>query len=124
MIKTGKVIYNLLSTNSGITAKVGTRIYPIVMPENTVLPAIVYERSYINSYNRDGFISTTEIDVTVLTADYSDGIEICTLVDGVLNGYSGSISGSNVVDIQNQVGVETYAEETFLQKITYTITTN
>jgi len=54
MITTGKSIYDLLSADTSIAAAVGAKIYPLVAPEGTNLPFIIYERSYNNNYTKDG----------------------------------------------------------------------
>lgn len=38
-------LYAVLSGSSGLTALVGTRIYPDILPEETSLPAVVYSRT-------------------------------------------------------------------------------
>lgn len=37
-------LYNRLSTYAGLTALVGTRIYPLIMPQGVTYPALVYQR--------------------------------------------------------------------------------
>lgn len=37
-------IYTYIQTQSGVTALVSTRVYPIMMPQDFTLPAIVYSR--------------------------------------------------------------------------------
>ena len=38
-----KVIYTLLGADVGVIALVGAKVYPSRIPQNTVMPAIVYE---------------------------------------------------------------------------------
>lgn len=42
MTAPGKVIYEILSNDAGVTTLVSTRIFPIVAPQETVLPYVVY----------------------------------------------------------------------------------
>ena len=41
-MNTGKYIYSKLSAATAVTALVGTRIYPMYLPQNAVYPAVVY----------------------------------------------------------------------------------
>jgi hypothetical protein len=36
--------YSRLISHAGLSALVGDRIYPLVLPQNTALPAVVYQR--------------------------------------------------------------------------------
>ncbi len=44
-------IYTLLTGNSTLAAKVNTRIYPLVMPQDPALPAVTYQRISGNKFN-------------------------------------------------------------------------
>ncbi len=41
-MKLGRYIYNRLITHASLTALVGTRIYPVVAPQNATYPLITY----------------------------------------------------------------------------------
>lgn len=40
----GETVYSTLSSASGVTAIVGTAIYPLVIPQGAGLPAVTYQR--------------------------------------------------------------------------------
>jgi hypothetical protein len=42
-VKAAKALYNILSSNSALTAVVGNRINPLRIPETSALPAIAYQ---------------------------------------------------------------------------------
>jgi hypothetical protein len=42
-VNVGNEIYTALSANAPVAALIGTRIYPLLMPESVLLPAIVYQ---------------------------------------------------------------------------------
>jgi hypothetical protein len=121
MIKTGKVIYNLLSSNTGLTQTIGTNIFPLILSDNTPLPAVIYERSYSNEFNRDSFVSTSTIDITVLSENYSESINIAGEINETLNLYSGENSGIDVKIIRNISGNETFNEGVYIQKLTFEV---
>ena len=80
MIDFGKTIYSLLSTSTGVTGYTQA-IYPLVIPENTNLPAIVYKRSYDNEYSKDYRVgSTINLELTILSDTYNQGVDIADAV--------------------------------------------
>lgn len=117
MIKTGKKIYTLLSSSTGITQSVGTNIYPLILSENTPLPAVIYERSYSNDYNRDSFISTSTFDITVLSENYSESINVADEINDTLNLYS----DEQIIIIRNLSGAEAFNEGVYVQKLTFEV---
>lgn len=121
MIKIGKVIYNLLSNDLTVKGLIDDKIYPLVIPENTVLPVVVYERNFNIEYNSTNLVSTSTIDITILTEDYDEGINIASSIDGVLNGFKGTSDNIRVLDIKLNSGDETTGDNAYIQKLTYTI---
>ncbi|MZQ50430.1 MAG: hypothetical protein GT598_15640 [Bacteroidales bacterium] len=123
MIGIGKVIYNLLTaTGTTIYTIVGKKVYPLIIPENTQLPCIVYERNGNYEYSRDGqAIATTVVDITVLSEDYSQTINIAEGVFNILNMYSGENSTIHVYNTRLISVQETYAENAFIQKLTFEV---
>jgi hypothetical protein len=61
-------IYALLSADAGVLALVSTRVYPVVAPQGTTLPYVVYQRiSSGREYALDGYCglenSRMQVDV-------------------------------------------------------------
>jgi len=118
MITTGKVIYTVLSTNAAVVALVGTKIFPLVIPEKTTLPCIVYERSFANDNTKDGLVgSDSTINLTVISTDYSNSIAICEAIHAALKGYT----SANIRRVQLSNGAETYLEGAYVQNLSYTV---
>ena len=46
-LQIGKAIYHLLSKDSRIKEKVGSKIYPLIVEESTTFPFIIYKRTNI-----------------------------------------------------------------------------
>jgi hypothetical protein len=111
MITIGSIIYNTLSTNSAISAAVGTRIFPIIMPEETPLPAIVYDRSFSVQHSKDlAFLTDSTVNITILSATYASAVDIAAMVDSSLTGRGFKL----------QSGSEIYQEGAFIQSLTFT----
>ena len=109
MIDFGKTIYSILSGNTGVTTYTQS-IYPLVIPENTVLPAIVYKRSYDNEYSKDYYAgSTVAIELSVLSETYNQGVDIADAVKLVFD--------SNNIKLIS--GNEQYLEGAYLQSLQF-----
>lgn len=123
MIATGKLIYNLLSTNNNLKALVGTKIYPLVAPQDTLVPFVLYERNYQNEYNHDSYRSSSVFTITVIADTYSGSVDVAEAVNTAVNNYSGEVLGIRVLKILNTSGSEAYAEGLYIQKIEYQVQT-
>lgn len=122
MINIGKAIYSIVTGSTGITSIIGNKIFPIVIPEKTDLPVIVYERNCSTEYTRDGIaVYSTNIDFTILSSDYTETITIGEELIKVFNNYSGSVNGINIINTRVESINETFAENTYIQKLTLLI---
>jgi hypothetical protein len=121
MIKIGKVIYNILSGSTEISNLVDDKIYPIVIPENTSLPTITYERRLLTETTKDNNFYTVNFDINVYTDNYKDGIDIADKVDGVLNSFTDEIDDYFIQLIYNDGIDEMFNSGVYIQKLTYII---
>lgn len=125
MIKIGKVIFKLLNDDLELKNLVGENIYPLVIPENTTFPCIVYERRTNPEYTKDGVYGDyTDVDITIIADTYSSSIEIAERIDTILNTYSGDILDISIDDISNTDVDETYSDGYYFQRLVYTIKSN
>ena len=109
MITTGKAINDLLKAHAPLTALVGTKIYPIVVPENAVFPVVVYQRNFENQHTKDGLgNSKSTVTITVLSKDYTPSIDISTACHNALKAEAKLISGT-----------EDYADGIFAQVLVF-----
>jgi hypothetical protein len=71
-------IYDVLKNNSGVSALVSTRIYPLAIPQDATLPAIQYQKiSSRGYYTHDGeaaIRSRIQISAVAETYDAADDI--------------------------------------------------
>lgn len=125
MIKIGQCVYYLLSGATAISDKVGTKIYPVVVPEDVKAPIIVYERRGDLDYNKDSVgLYRTLVDVTVLTENYKDGVDLADSVRTCLEYYHGTLFGTIIKDVEMYNVDETYTDGMFVQKVSFTFKTN
>lgn len=114
--------YGLLNSNSGLTAIIQGKIFPLIIPENTSLPAIVIERNFTGNYTNDGqnwYDST--LTITILSVTYNEGVTIATLVDNILDNYRSEASGNHIMDCHLESCDEGYQEDAFVQKLIYSV---
>lgn len=109
MIDYNSTIYSILSGSTDVT-NLTTNFYPIIIPENANLPAIIYERSYTNSWNKD-YLSGSIVDIKVLVVSdyYFNGIDISNAVKTAFEEY-------NIKLLQ---GTEDYVSGTFVQILNF-----
>lgn len=72
-------IYNILSTDSGVTDLVGTSIFPIIVPEGHSLPAVVFtvlEETPNNTKDQDSDLDEVIIEVYSITTDVLSSVNL------------------------------------------------
>jgi hypothetical protein len=122
MITIGKAIYSILSTNTGVTTLVSTNIFPLITPEITNLPCVIYERQGNDESTKDGHGTyDSQLYLTVIANDYSKSIDISQACYNALDGYTGTIDGTTFLKMRFQNVNETYAEDVFMQRLTFDI---
>lgn len=62
-MESGKAIYNILTGNVGV----GTRIYPVVAPQQPTLPYIVYK--VVSAVNHNTWNKTSSVDSVTMQLD-------------------------------------------------------
>ena len=125
MIKIGQCVYYLLSGDTSIKGYIGTKIFPIVIPEKTKAPIIVYEHHGDVEYNKDSVgLYRTLVDITILSESYTEGINISQRVLEVLENYRGTLFGINIRDVELYNVDETWVDDLYGQKISFTFKTN
>jgi len=100
-------IYSVLTGDDSVNALVAARVYPQVMDEGAVLPAIVYH--HLNTGREwvlDGPVNLTEprFQVNCFAATYYQARDLANKVRLVLNGYSGTANGVKIwgIEIENE----------------------
>ena len=109
-----KSVFNLLSTNSPVSAVVVARIYPMVLPQNHIFPAIVY--SVVDKEKGVNFDSSSEkftetfVQVDSITESYQTMKELSLKVFNALNNFSGTNSGNVIYSISQESYSEIYED--------------
>lgn len=96
-----RAVYNLLSTNSTLTALVSTRIYPVRTPQAVTAPFLVYAISSEPVDTKDGIATQElhEIQVTAFALTYESAQSIKAAVKSALDRKNGTIQSNKVQTI-------------------------
>ena len=92
-------LYIKLAGDSGVAALVGSRIYPLHLPQAPTLPALVYERiSTVRTYGHDGQHSPTTVRMQVdsLAPTLAVARSCADAVLAALSGFSGTVGSLDV----------------------------
>lgn len=111
-----KVVRSLLLANATVSAAVVNRVFPVTLPEGTVLPAIVLDhvstvdQPTIDANSPLGLVES-RISVTVISETYT---QLKTLTDAcrvALNFKRGPIAGVSVVSVRRALVGPEYKDD-------------
>lgn len=83
------LIYALLAADSPVSTLVSTRIYPLVLPQDVVLPAITYTRisgGQVSSLDGYSGLENPRIQVDAWAASYSGVKDLAAKIVTAMNG--------------------------------------
>lgn len=89
-------IFSILSNAAGLTALVGSRIYPVSMPMGTALPAVTYQRisgPRVHAMGADPGLQYPRIQVSSRSDDAEEVKNVAEEVRLALQNYSGTVAG-------------------------------
>lgn len=117
----GKAIYSILSNNEELTARVGSKIFPLISELNTTFPFIVYKRGAIETqYTKDlKCAESVLVDFVVASDNYEESIEVAQLLRDCLEHTRGQYSNIRIKSIRLDSSDEEFNEDTYLQYLTF-----
>lgn len=117
----GLVIYEVLSEDDRIKGKV-KKIFPI-MTDSAALPYIAYRRTgFVATKVKNGTLHKGTVEVLVMAASYPEGVELAEYVREDLDGRQ--VWGDNGLHLNSCTLIdahETWAEDAFVQSLTFEI---
>lgn len=90
----------LLLADSGISAIVGSRIYPVILEEGATFPALVYQRisgPRVQSLDGASGLAVLRIAISCYTTLFATARDLAAKIRVLLNGYRGTLSEGTVV---------------------------
>lgn len=101
-------LFSYLSTNAGITAIIGTRVYPGIIPQSGVQPCIVYNKQSRTRQQlfcgTDGLLST-RLEIDCYADSYIKSVALANAVTAALQDFSGNMAGTEVprIFLENEI---------------------
>jgi len=111
-----EALVSILAADGTVSGLVGTRIYPLVVPQNPTLPAVVYQRiSGVREHTHDevGDLARPRFQFTSIATTYSAAKALANAVREALDNYSAT-KLSVVIDaifVENEIDVFNLSED-------------
>lgn len=107
-------VFSYLSTYPGLVPLVGTRIYPLLLPQNPTLPAVTYQRISTPREAAFGraFFEHPRFQFNCWADDLPAAVAVGDQVKAALNLYAGAMGASTVAPSIIEDERHTYEAET------------
>ena len=116
----GKLIYQVLSNDDYIDSKVGNAIFPLVAPQDTAFPFIVYTKSnvFTDIHSKDGWLSDAiNFTITIVSDNYFTGVNIANQVRLLFENRIISNDELKINNIHLVSSNESFNEDTYIQNL-------
>ena len=114
----GRAIYTILTEDAGVSAVVGTRVYPQVAAQGAAFPFVVYVLQDNSPSDTKSGVSTLDevrYDIVAAAETYTELSSLTERIRLALDRYSGTVSGIVVdsiqfteLDVDNDPATETF----------------
>lgn len=104
-----EALYAYLSTYAGLTALIGTRVYPFVLPQNAAKPAVTFQRvDTPREYTHDGYagLAHPRFQFACFALSQPASAAVAEQIRLALQGYTGTMGGVGGVVVQFAVVVD------------------
>lgn len=115
-----EAIYTKLSSTDAVTDLVGTRIYPLKLPQNPTYPAITYGRVSARrgmTHDGPGDMAWPRFQFDCYGASYSAAKGVANAIRSTLNGFSGTVSTVNICAVFFMNEVDDFNDDTEVYRI-------
>lgn len=108
------VIFARLSTYPAVSAIVGTRVYPVGLPQNATFPAITYTIEQEQGSEGGGHIEQMGVRVSCWAVTYTAAEALSVAVKAALRGYSNKAATPALISMDDDNMFDVYYPETQL----------
>ncbi len=91
-----------LLAQGSITALIGDRLYPLVIPQDAALPAVAYQtigRPRMRAHGQRARMARTLVQLTVQARGYATAHETAGVIIAALDGRRGEMGGMTVISM-------------------------
>lgn len=116
----GKLIYAAITSDTGLAAKVGTKVFPIVAPAETTYPFVVYTRSNAGSniHTKDAWMGDAgSFQITVVDDNYNDAVTIAEDIRQLLEDHVIYNNELKLFNIRMVSSSENFSDDTFTETL-------
>ena len=113
-------LVTLLKNNPALSAKVGTRIYPLVMPTQPTFPCIVYQVvASTRTYSHSGFshLFQPRIQFSCWATTYAEAKDVASKLKAALEGFRGISGGTTLQGAFVATDIDDYEPGTKLYRV-------
>lgn len=92
-------LYALCVADAAVAAAIGTRMYPLIIPQGEALPAIAYQRisaRRIGAQDGPTGLARARIQLRIVGSSYATAKSTATAVRELLDGYKGVAGGVTI----------------------------
>lgn len=125
-ISIGVHVYEKLTSSASLKRLVRDKIFPVSTLRATTFPFILYKRnSLIPNVTKDRYATGDNIEVEIIVCDnnYMRSVTIAEEVRSLIDGKVGRYRAFSVTDARLISTDETFAEDTFIQRLTFSVET-
>ena len=121
-ISVNKHIYQLLSSDSGLTSMVDNKIYPLVAEESVTYPFVIFTKESVSgNYSKDFLVNdTVTISVVVAANNYFQTVNIAERIRAILENYRDGYFLSILLDNVT----EEFIEDAYIQQLQFSAKIN
>lgn len=123
MVEAGLRSY--LTTHPEVSALVGTRVYPLALPQGVTLPAVTYQLiASVRQPAYDGIARLTQarFQIDCWAETYASLVQLARAVTGALDGYEGPLGDAVAHEVRIVSAVDGREPETALWRRTIDVT--
>lgn len=110
-----QALYTILSGHAGLTALVGSRIYPLILPQSPLLPAVIYQRvdaAREGTHDGPSGLAHPLFQLSCWALDFDQARAVVAQVRLALDGYTGTVGGVEIEAIQSGHEDDQYEQDT------------
>lgn len=102
MSRIDEALFSLITSDDGCAEQLGTRVYPLMIPQNAALPAACYQtittqRKY--TLREPSHTPAARMQITIKAASYDNAVVVANLIRELLEGYSGTVMGVEIAGV-------------------------
>jgi hypothetical protein len=113
MAEIEEAVVDILTNDGGVSALIGTRCYPYLVPQDQALPAVAYQKisgSPFYAHDGEAGLSQARIQINNVDDDYAGAKALARAVRSALSAYTGTAATVKLDGAFLQIEVDGFGE--------------